>query len=118
MTRLIALNDRFWLPLTLVAVLAIATVSLTPLPELPLPDLQGEDKLGHLLAYAGLTVPSAVARPARWPLWIAGFLVFGAAIELAQPYANRHGELRDWLANATGIALGFLAGTALRGVRR
>ena len=39
MRRLVSLNDGFWQASTLVVLLAITALSLSPLPELPLPDV-------------------------------------------------------------------------------
>jgi VanZ family protein len=112
MTRLLTPLARHWLPLTFALLAAIVTLSLTPLPELPLPEVDQGDKLHHLVAYAALAFPVSLAGPPGWPRWIVGFLLFGAAIELVQPYANRYGEIADWAANAAGVTIGALAGRA------
>jgi VanZ family protein len=36
------------------------------------------------------------------------FVACGGAIELLQPYVNRHGEWLDMLANTAGVVCGFI----------
>jgi VanZ family protein len=114
MRGLVSLTDRHWLATTVAALLAVTALSLSPLPELPLPDAAASDKLHHVLAYAILALPVSVARPRGW-LWILAFiLAWSGLIELAQPFVNRHRDLADMAANGTGLLLGIVAGAALR----
>lgn len=114
MRALVSLCTRLWLPLTLAVLLALTALSLSPLPELPLPDVASSDKLHHLVAYALLALPVATARPTGW-LWImAFFLAWSGMIEILQPYVNRYGEWADMAANATGLLLGAGAGVGAR----
>lgn len=114
MRRLVSLNDGFWQASTLVVLLAITALSLSPLPELPLPDVASSDKLHHLVAYALLALPVATARPGRW-LWIMAFFIgWSGMIEIVQPFVNRYGEWADMAANASGLLLGTLAGALAR----
>jgi len=96
-----------WLALTGLLMLAIATLSLIPLPELP--PTPGSDKTHHFIAYAALMFPTALRRPRHW-LWIGlAFVAFSGVIELVQPLANRHMEAADLLANSIGVLCGILA---------
>ncbi len=101
-----------WLIATCLLLLAIAILSLTPLPQLP--TTPGSDKTHHLIAYAALMFPTALRRPKYW-IWL-GVLYIGlsGAIELVQPLANRHMELADLAANALGILCGTAAGWLFR----
>ena len=114
MAQIIAFCRRWWPVLTGLALAAITTLSLTPLPELPLPDLALDDKLHHLVAYAGLALPLALARPRGWWLGLPAFLAWSAAIELVQPFVNRYGEWVDLAANGAGILLGVAIASAMR----
>ena len=114
MRALVSLNDRWWPTITLAVLLAVTALSLSPLPELPLPDAASSDKLHHLVAYALLAWPVATARPKGWVRIMAFFLAWSGMIELVQPFVNRYGEWADLAANATGLLLGAGGGVATR----
>jgi hypothetical protein len=114
MRKLVALNARLWPLLTAAVLAAITVLSLTPMPELPLPEVEMADKLHHLVAYALLAFPVALARPVGAPLFLLLFIAWSGGIELVQPYVERQGDWIDLAANAAGLALGTLAATALR----
>ena len=78
----------------------------------------GGDKTHHLIAYAALAGPVALAGPRGWGWVIAGLLGWSGAIELVQPLVNRWRELGDLAANGAGLALGAAAGAALRRLSR
>lgn len=89
-------------------VLAIGYLSLTPLPNLP--DVPGNDKLHHLVAYAVLTFLATLSRrkiKEVLTIFIA-VIAYGGLIETIQPYVNRYGEFGDFLANGAGAVLGVL----------
>jgi len=70
--------------------LAIIGLSLSPLAQLP--DVPGSDKTHHLIAYAVLAIPTAIAIPQRiWTMALL-YICLGGVIELIQPYVNRYGE--------------------------
>ena len=97
---------------TFAIMFAIAFGTLTPAPQLP--ELPGNDKAIHLLAFALLTLPLSL-RPwvKGWVLGL-GCLAFGASIEVIQPFVNRSGEWLDLGADAVGIMLGLAIGQILR----
>jgi VanZ family protein len=75
-------------------------------------DIQGGDKLGHLLAYGGLMLwwsQLYLSRIARLQLALA-FIALGGAMELAQGLTpDRYPEWLDLAANTAGVLLGWLA---------
>lgn len=91
-----------WCSLTLM--FFIASLSLSPLSELP--SVPGSDKAHHFIAYAALAFPLSVARPRLWLWGLLGFFGFSGAIELLQPYVNRYGEWADLFANGLGLLMG------------
>jgi VanZ family protein len=100
----------FWRACGWGLVVLVIYLSLTPAP----PDLPGEegDKVGHTLAYGVLMVwfawlyPGPRARAAH----ALGFVVLGVALEFAQRSTGyRTFDTLDMLADATGVALGWLA---------
>ncbi len=117
MDRLLAWNGRRWRVTTLALLAAVTALSLAPLPALP-PAPPGGDKTHHLIAYAALAGPVALAGPRGWGWVIAGLLGWSGAIELVQPLVNRWRELGDLAANGAGLALGAAAGAALRRLSR
>ncbi len=111
MTRLVAVVSCYWLPITLVNLVAITTLSLWPLETLP--QVPGSDKTHHLVAYAALMLPVAIRKPCGW-LWIALLFVgWSGVIELVQPYLNRYGEWLDMAANSAGVFCGWLVAQLL-----
>jgi len=106
MSSLLALIRTNWLVFTLFTLVVITILSFWPLVELP--SLPGTDKTHHVIAYAILALPTALRKPNRWiPLGLF-FVACGGAIELLQPYVNRHGEWLDMLANTAGVVCGFI----------
>ena len=75
-------------------------------------DIQGGDKLGHLLAYGGLMAWWSQLYPStatRLKLALV-FVVLGGAMELAQGLTpDRYPEWLDLAANSAGVLLGWLA---------
>ena len=88
--------------------LAILFLSLTPLSELP--EVAGGDKTHHLIAYAALAFPNALARPQKIVFFAVIYACFGGGIELIQPYANRYASWLDFAANLGGIFIGSYGG--------
>lgn len=106
----------------------MAIVILSLGPEGPPEPFSLADKLWHGLAYFALTgclLLAAVWRPRRgsgllpgaaWAIAV-GAGVLGVILEVAQTFdlfADREGDVADWLANAIGVAAGLSAWRALR----
>lgn len=88
--------------------LCVAVLSLVPTDYLPPPIFSLWDKAQHALAFTALAALGLQAYPRRRWQVLAGLLVFGGLIELAQAATGwRHGEWADWLADAVGLALGL-----------
>lgn len=75
--------------------------------------VRGSDKWHHFLAFAFLTTPFICVKVAYWMIIIPFALIFGAVIELIQPYLNRSGDIYDFYANATGVLIGLIIGSAV-----
>ena len=93
---------------------AIVWLSLTPSP--PRVDFTASDKLGHLLAY-GLLMFWFAQIYASQKIRIfhgIGFLAMGVALEVLQGLSGlREYDVADMLANAVGVAAGWLAARLL-----
>lgn len=100
-----------WLTVGWIGVLLVLTGSLIPSPPELIP-LENGDKAQHALAYGGLMFWFAqvyVARPVR-SRTAALLLALGIAIEYMQGWTGwREFSYADMAANATGVALGWLA---------
>ena len=102
--------------LTATLAVVIALLTLLPLATPPLAS-GGGDKVYHFIAFAGLMLPVATLRP-RALLWlIPAALLFGAGIEIVQPFLNRGRELADFLADGAGILAGSACGLAMHWYR-
>ncbi len=90
-------------------VLAVVVVSLLPVAYLPEQVASIWDKAQHALGFAVLAVLGLWAYPGRAGVVLLGLLLLGALIELAQNATGwRQGDWQDLLANAVGMALGWL----------
>ena len=96
----------YWL-LTLIFLVLILIGTLFPRDIIVTPDL-GSDKNYHFLGFALLVMPLTFQslKNAFWLLPVA--VVFGAIIELLQPYLGRNGELDDLYADAFGALIGVI----------
>lgn len=106
MSTLAQFITRYWLVLSAAILLAITCLSLWPLESLP--QAPGTDKTHHVIAYAALAFPAALAKPTQWQWLMLGFFGYSGAIELMQPWVNRYGELWDLFANGCGLLVGIL----------
>lgn len=101
---------RLWAGLGAGLVLTVIWLSLAPLP--PEAELGPSDKLNHLAAYFVLMdwhAQLSEGRGRRAAL-AAGFVALGIGLELLQGLTGyRSAEALDALANAAGVALGWLA---------
>lgn len=105
---------RQWLGLGLALVVAVIVASLAPWGGTPA-KFAGVDKLEHVAVYLVLMVWFAGLQPRRAWRWLAlTLLAMGALLELAQGAMDmqRNADVRDVLANATGIGLGAVASAA------
>lgn len=117
MTRPSAPSVRLARVLTLALALGILVTTLWPSNELPQP-LTLRDKVLHLLAFALLILPMAVAEPRRALRLAPVCIAFGAAIEVIQPAFGRSAEWLDLLADALGVGLGLALGWGFRAAFR
>lgn len=95
------------------AALLIAYASLRPPTDggIAIPHI---DKLQHLVAYGVLSAFACLAVAGRGPKLLAGLILYGGCLEIAQglmPH-ERQPSLADALANAAGV----LAGAAIAGL--
>mgnify|MGYP001126133134 CR=1 FL=1 len=96
-----------WLVVGYALALLIAVLSLAPTSQLP--EVDYNDKLGHLLAYGGLMAWFGQLYRRRLGPALALF-GFGAGLEVLQGASGyRDMSGLDLVANATGIGLGWLA---------
>ncbi len=100
---------------TLGACLAALVFVLGVLPGAALPTQGFNDKVNHFLAYLALTVWfGGLVQRKRWPWLALGLMLLGVMVEVVQTLTpfGRAGDWRDVLANAVGVALGFLIAAA------
>lgn len=86
-------------------------MALSLAPASALPPLGLWDKFEHAAAYALLAATGCIgfaSRRGRIAVVI-GLAVYGGAIELVQPVvsASRESSVADWVANLTGIGIGY-----------
>jgi VanZ family protein len=107
------MNRRAGLAIGWAAVAVVIHLSLSPAP--PQVDLEGGDKIGHFLAYAGLTYWFGQFYLGRMrAAYALGFVAMGIALELAQgALGYRSMELADMAANTIGAAAGWAGAAAL-----
>lgn len=93
-------------------------LSLWPLEQLP--PVPGGDKLHHFIAYATLALLAVFRRQGiKGILLVAtGAIALGGAVEIIQPYVNRHGEFEDFIANGAGVLIGITLGMLVRNQAR
>jgi VanZ family protein len=101
---------RFWLAAGWSLIMLATLASLLPTQKLP--NIGTSDKVGHMAAYAALALWfSGIYPKSRYALIAAGLFVLGLAIEWAQGTMDlgRHADVRDMVANISGIAAGLVA---------
>lgn len=109
-------------PLTFILLISIWTVCMIPLPETPLDEVALMDKWVHFVMFGGLTLCAGSEylwkhkHTWRMPVLVIGAwlmsALMGGLVELAQAYCTggrRSGDWFDFLADAIGATLGFLA---------
>lgn len=103
-------HPRFWLATGILLVIVIVSGSLAPSEDVE-GLMLGNDKITHALAYTGLTLWFAGMYPRSRYAWIAsGLFMLGAIIEVLQGAMplGRQSDLRDLVANTTGIGIGLM----------
>jgi VanZ family protein len=99
----------FWLFIGCMLVLIVIYLSLAPVPTQP--NVTQSDKFLHVLAYAALMSWFAnlyIRSPSRVRFAV-GFVALGIALEFVQRWTGyRTFEVADMVANATGVAVGWL----------
>ena len=87
-------------------------------PAAPLPEVDGGDKLNHLLAFLALGAAASFSLPPGWRATAsaaAGLLLYGALIEIVQTQLpERHGDWYDLAADGVGLLFGLLLAAGLR----
>jgi hypothetical protein len=104
----VLLHRRALLVIGWVMVAGAALASLLPMQSLPVTGVS--DKLEHAAAYMVLALWFAGVYPrSRYLLIALGLFALGVAIEWAQGamHLGRQSDVRDVVANGTGIALGL-----------
>jgi len=101
---------RAWLPAALWASLIFY---LSAQPSVPLPQVEGSDKLAHFGAYLvlGLALAYGNARGPRLPIVVPLLIgwLYGASDEFHQHFVpGRSVDVGDWVADALGVAAGLL----------
>ncbi|HYX66324.1 MAG TPA: VanZ family protein [Burkholderiales bacterium] len=94
----------------------ILWASLTPSPPKIDFGIEQADKLGHAGAYAATMFWFAqlYVRGAVRLRYALGLIVLGIALEFIQGHVGRDFEVADMVADAIGVALGWLAALAIR----
>ena len=85
------------------------------------PELEGNDKFTHLIAFGTLAFLARVGWARQRALGIAlALILFGIFIEISQmiPAIHRDAEAMDVVADGGGVAIGLLAGWTVRRLLR
>jgi len=103
-----------WFPLwATISWLVVATVIFLSLTPHPIKfDIEQGDKLGHALGYMTVMVCFTQLYTRRVHVWWGlGFIALGIALEYVQGWTGyRHFEYWDMVADAVGVAVGWLLG--------
>jgi hypothetical protein len=101
-------HRRTWIALGVVIIAAIWILSLIPNP--PHIGVEGEDKVGHVVAYGVLMLWWSQILIRSWDRLIiaAAFITMGIVIEFVQGWTGwRTFEVADMIADAIGVAMGW-----------
>lgn len=99
------LKTNFHWVFTLIFLFLILFGTLTPRNVIEVPEL-GSDKQYHFLAFTLFVVPLTFNKLKNIYWVLPGAIVFGALIELIQPFVGRHGDAKDFYADALGSVIG------------
>lgn len=98
--------------ITFVLLVVLVTMALKPVDH-SRPHLRIYDYF-HVIGFAALIMPAAFLHP-RSLLWLVPILaVFGAMIEVVQPFFGRGTEMQDLVDNIIGLAVGVVLGLVVR----
>ena len=103
--------------LTFIMTTVLTVAMLWPINQPP-PAPDGSDKVVHLIAFAALAFP--LARTGRFgliPIFIAAS-AYGGIIEVLQPSFGRSADMKDWIADIAGVALGIVLALLYRRLRK
>lgn len=104
------------IPLTLILTATLTVAMLWPLEAIP-PATDGFDKTLHIIAFAALSFPlSRTGRFGLLPVFVSA-ITFGGMIELIQPSFNRSADIKDWIADITGVTVGIACGLIYQRLR-
>ena len=98
---------------TLAMAALVAFLTLAP-PSGNIATFPYADKVWHFIGFAALILPTALLTPRDLPKALILLILFGAAIELVQPFVGRGREVADFLTDVLGLGAGAWAGLALR----
>ena len=101
--KFLKINIHWILTLTLLLFILFGT--LTPRNVIEVPDI-GSDKLSHFLAFLLFVMPLTFNKLKNIYWVLPGAIVFGALIELIQPFVGRYGDINDFYADALGSVIG------------
>lgn len=110
---------RLGLARTVFAGLLVATTVMMLLPREELSSHAPNDKVSHLVTFVVLALAGRWAR-VPWVALAIGLAAYAAATEVLQAVlpVNRHGDVRDLLADLVGLLLGLALGPLLARRRR
>ncbi|HLS58183.1 MAG TPA: VanZ family protein [Paracoccaceae bacterium] len=117
MIQILRLNERLWPLMTLLVLGTASVLSLMP-PGGAVTAASMNDKVLHCLAHAAIAAPVCLARPRGWLWLVAGFVLWGVAIEIMQPLVGRDRSAADVVANLAGTATAVAASGILRSLIR
>lgn len=121
MSKLVQKVRRY--PFSTAVIVVVWVLSLMPVPETPLSDIQFIDKWTHIVMYGGVSLVVWVewlwrhSKPRLSRLVIVGWLMpvmMGGLLELIQAYCTggrRNGDWMDFAANTVGATLVLCVGT-------
>ncbi len=110
---------KFWPTLCVVAVIVYATLSNDPMPDVDMPLIPHLDKLIHAIMFGGLCgawyfdlYRSGAPLTVRTRLLVAAACVGAGGLDELMQWlltTDRAGDILDWAADATGIAVAYFA---------
>ena len=96
---------KYWFALAYILLLVLGILSL-----MPAPDIGGNDKTAHFVAYAALSAWFSLIVEQRKSLWriLFGLISYGLLLEYLQSLTSyRQGDVADAVANSLGVITGL-----------